>query len=89
MSRMAIKVCLVLSASVQCRLRLSQKEWEREDCDDIVTASGEPKAVEDAVVASIGSPAEVCADVSTGASVNAARSMAECALCIMVMVVRV
>lgn len=55
MSKMAIKVCFVLSASVQCLLRLSQKEWEEgaeevtDWWDDMARGSVESKMVDGAV----------------------------------------
>lgn len=48
---MAMRVCLLLSASVQCLLRLSQNETETEDCEDMATESAGSKAAEDMVAA--------------------------------------
>ena len=49
-----MKVCLVLSASVQCLLTLSQNEKEAGNCEDMVLDAGESKRLEAAEADAIG-----------------------------------
>lgn len=48
MRKTAIKVCFVLSASVQCLPRLSQKEWDAGADDDMVVTDTDAGADADA-----------------------------------------
>ena len=74
-----MKVCFVLSASVQCLLRLSQNEEEGGNGEDMACGSVEPSEVVGAVEAATVREAwpDGCARVERGASASADKSTAD------------